>query len=183
MRNLMHNKCLIAVLVVVFLVVVGKVSGLPWSTDMFRQPAIQPYQMPRGYKQPLAFPPNSVSIDEPTELLTRKDYEAITQNPVSITTHAIESGQDLFNTFCFPCHGKQGRGDGPVIKKGFYPVDLTSPGVKARTDGYIYSYIRYGGLVMMPTYREFISLDEAWEIVAYVRKLQGSMDNTGNKGQ
>ncbi len=68
----------------------------------------------------------------------------------------------------------EGLGDGPVIKRGFYPLNLTTPGVIARTDGYIYAYIRYGGKVMMPSYRESITSDQAWDIVNYVRKLQGN---------
>jgi hypothetical protein len=46
--------------------------------------------------------------------------------------------------------------------------------VIARTDGYIYAYIRYGGKVMMPSYRESITSEGAWDVVNYVRKLQGN---------
>ena len=39
-------------------------------------------------------------------------------------------------------------------------------------DGYIFAYIRYGGKVMMPSYRENISKEQAWQVVNYVRHLQ-----------
>ena len=84
----------------------------------------------------------------------------------------------IFKNVCFPCHGPEGKGNGTIIRKGFYPVDLTAPGVQARTDGYIYAYIRYGGKVMMPTYRENVSSDEAWDVVNYVRKLQGKLGSS-----
>src|SRR3972149_6717950 len=73
--------------------------------------------------------------------------------------------------------------DGPGIKKGFYPVDLTSPGTQARTDGYLYAYIQYGGIVMMPSYRESISSNQAWNVVNYVRKLQGKLTATEETSQ
>jgi mono/diheme cytochrome c family protein len=53
-------------------------------------------------------------------------------------------------------------------------MNLTTPAVVARTNGYIYAYIRYGGKVMMPSYRESITSESAWDVVNYVRKLQGN---------
>ena len=74
----------------------------------------------------------------------------------------------------------EGKGDGPVIgnnlrpKKYFYPVDLSQKQTQNRTDGYIYAYIRYGGKVMMPAYGR-ITPNEAWDLVYYVRYLQGKV--------
>lgn len=158
--------------ILVAFVAVGQVFGLPWSTDMFWQPSIKPYEVPNGYVKHIPYPPNSVSLDQSTIPMTRQSYEAITINPVRVNTATLEDGKVLFETYCYPCHGMGGLGDGPVIKKGFYPVDLTSPVTQAKTDGSIYAYIRMGGLVMMPRYDEFVSSDEAWKIVTYVRKLQ-----------
>jgi mono/diheme cytochrome c family protein len=157
----------------------GKVFGWPWSTDMWIQPSIWPYQMP------IAYPNGDVAKDQNIEQteMTRENFEAITKNPVPPTGASLQKGEALFKNNCSPCHGMGGKGDGPVIKRGFFPVDLTSPGTQARTDGYIYSYIRYGGKVMMPSYHENVSSDEAWDIVNYVRKLQGKLNTTGVKGK
>ncbi len=148
---------------------VGKAFGWPWSTDMYKQPSIWPYE------KPIAYPSSSVSTDQnikQTEM-TRENFETITQNPVQPTEASLQKGEKLFKNNCSPCHGIGGKGDGPVIKKGFYPVDLTALQTQARTDGYIYAYIKYGGKILMPSYRENVSSDEAWDIVNYVRKLQG----------
>ena len=70
--------------------------------------------------------------------------------------------------------------DEPVIKNDlrpnsyFYPVNLTQEQTVNRTDGYIYAYIRYGGKVMMPAYAR-ITPDETWDVVYYVRYLQGKV--------
>jgi mono/diheme cytochrome c family protein len=144
-------------------------GAFPWNFDMYEQPSILPYE------QPIAYPLLSVTTTGlRIQPLPREDFEKITKDPIPATEASLNRGQELFNTFCFVCHGKEGKGDGPVIKRGFYPMNLTSPAVIARTDGYIYSYIRYGGKVMMPSYRENISSHDAWNIVNYVRKLQGN---------
>ena len=54
------------------------------------------------------------------------------QNPSNLKVVPIKptqaaSGQQMFNTYCAACHGKEGMGDGPVtaaLKKA--PADLTS---------------------------------------------------------
>ncbi|MFI5322448.1 MAG: c-type cytochrome [Thermodesulfobacteriota bacterium] len=147
----------------------SKAGAFPWNFDMYIQPSILPYE------EPIAYPQLSVSTTGlRIEPLPREDFEKITENPVPATEESLKRGEHLFNTYCFVCHGKEGKGDGPVIKRGFYPMNLTSPAVIARTNGYIYAYIRYGGKVMMPSYRENITSHDAWNIVNYVRKLQGS---------
>ncbi|MBI2485526.1 MAG: cytochrome c [Deltaproteobacteria bacterium] len=150
-----------------------QVFGMPWSDDMFQQPSIHPYEMP------LLFPSTSVATDGTgIKPAPRENFEVITENPTQPTEASLQKGEKVFETFCAACHGVAGKGDGPVIKRGFYPVDLTAPGTQGRTDGYIYAYIRYGGKVMMPSYRESISSDEAWDIVNFVRKLQGKLNTT-----
>jgi mono/diheme cytochrome c family protein len=54
------------------------------------------------------------------------------QNPpnvkmVPVKSTSAASGQEMFTNYCATCHGKEGRGDGPVataLKKA--PADLTS---------------------------------------------------------
>lgn len=146
-----------------------KAGAFPWSFDMWIQPSIMPYE------EPVVYPQLSVSTQGlRVKPLPREDFENMTVNPVPDTEKSLSQGEKMYNTFCYVCHGLEGKGDGPVIKRGFYPLNLTAPGVIGRTDGYIYAYIRYGGKVMMPSYRESISSENAWDVVNYVRKLQGS---------
>jgi|GEM_PF-534070 len=164
------NKKFYFLLIAVFCLSGGiGAHAFPWNFDMWIQPSILPYE------EPVAYPQLSVSTDGlRIKPLPREDFENIVRNPVPATEESLAHGEKTFQTFCFVCHGPEGKGDGPVIKRGFYPLNLTGPGVIARTDGYIYAYIRYGGKVMMPSYRENISSKSAWDVVNYVRKLQGS---------
>lgn len=153
------------------------VFAMPWSTDMWQQPSIKPYEMP------IAYPLSSITTDGIPIQQDRAMIEAITENPRKPSNASIQKGQKVFETYCTACHGPGGKGDGPVIKSGFYPVNLTAPGTQARTDGYIYAYIRYGGKVMMPSYHESISSDEAWDVVNFIRKLQGKLNTTEERTQ
>ncbi|MGE5445511.1 MAG: c-type cytochrome [Ignavibacteriales bacterium] len=157
----------------------GKVFGWPWSLDMWKQPSIWPYEMPIAYPNGSVFKDQNIKQTE----MTRENFEAITKDSVPPTETSLQKGEKLFQNNCSPCHGMGGKGDGPVIKRGFYPVDLTASQTQARTDGYIYAYIRYGGKILMPSYRDNVSSDEAWSIVNYVRKLQGKINITEEKGK
>ena len=146
--------------------------SLPWSFDMWSQDSVQPYEAP------VVYPRNSVSTDgSMVRLEDRQKVEAVKKGPVPPTAESVARGEKLFEYNCVVCHGPKGEGDGIIIKKGlgFYPVNLAVPAVRARSDGYIYAYIRYGGKVMMPAYGENISEEDAWHVVNYVRKLQGGV--------
>lgn len=148
-------------------------AGLPWSWDMWSQDSFQPYELP------VVFPQDSLPTDgEKVVLSDREEIEKITQNPIPSTNESLSEGKKLFDYNCVVCHGPQGKGDGIIVKKGlgFYPVNLAGPATVARTDGFIYAYIRFGGKVLMPGYSENISQDGAWHVVNYVRKLQGNTD-------
>ncbi len=140
---------------------------------MWIQPSVDPYE------KPVLYPDKSLSR-EATPKKPREEIEAIVQSPVSATPQSIERGAELFSHNCVSCHGEKGLGDGLIIMKGhgFYPVNLVAPGIIARTDGYIYAYIMYGGKVMMPAYSENMPLQsDAWHVVNYVRHLQNGGAN------
>ena len=143
--------------------------SLPWSWDMWSQDSIQPYE------EPVLFPRDSISTDgKKTKLEDRENVELIEKGPVPRSDESVARGKKVFKEQCAVCHGPGGLGDGIIIKKGlgFYPVNLTTPAVSQRSDGYLYAYIRYGGKVMMPSYSENISERDSWNVVNYVRELQ-----------
>ncbi|MCY4043107.1 MAG: c-type cytochrome [Candidatus Dadabacteria bacterium] len=162
----------------------GYCRAFPWSLDMWVQPSSDPYE------KPVLHPQKSVSVNA-APAKSREETEAIEKSPVPATAASIKRGKDLYKYNCVSCHGLKGLGDGLIITKGhgFYPVNLTAPGVVARTDGYLYAYIMYGGKVMMPAYAENMPVQgDAWHIVNYVRNLQeevagpkGKQENETNK--
>jgi mono/diheme cytochrome c family protein len=62
-------------------------------------------------------------------------------------------------------------GDGPVAALFMPPPYRLAQPTRERKDGYIYSYIRHGGIVM-PSYGAQVTAAEAWDLIHYIRHLQ-----------
>ena len=80
-------------------------------------------------------------------------------------------GERKFHKTCVPCHGMGLMGDGPVAALFMPPPDLLAEATRDRKDGYIYSYIRHGGVVM-PAYGAQVTAAEAWDLIHYIRHMQ-----------
>jgi mono/diheme cytochrome c family protein len=96
--------------------------------------------------------------------------------PVEVTLERIKRGQERFNIFCAPCHGRVGDGQSMMNKPDYeYTLrpDFHSDSVKQFTDGYIFDVIT-NGVRNMPSYKHQISVDDRWSIVMYLRALQKS---------
>jgi mono/diheme cytochrome c family protein len=92
-------------------------------------------------------------------------------NPVAATPASVAQGDTLFQRLCSPCHGATLAGNGPVAAAFMPPPDLLGQQVRDRKDGYLYSYIRNGG-VIMPSYGFQLSAEETWHVINFIRHLQ-----------
>jgi mono/diheme cytochrome c family protein len=105
-------------------------------------------------------------------------YVAI--NQLKITPEVMELGQQRFNTYCSPCHGRAGNGKGIVAARSTWiPSSLVDDRVKGFSDGDIFDVITHGRRTM-PAYRFQITEHDRWAIVAYVRALQRTTSATLN---
>ena len=83
-----------------------------------------------------------------------------------------QRGATVYTTFCTPCHGGSGLGDGPVAKRGFpAPPSLLAPRAVGMRDGQVFHVLTYGQM-NMPGYAAQISEPDRWRVVAHVRGLQ-----------
>ncbi len=122
---------------------------------------------------------------------TAKFFEGM-PSEVKLTPGLLHLGQTKFNTYCMPCHGYDGLGNGPVSARAtelqqngvagmtwVTPTNLTDPTIMARPDGHIFNTITIG-IRNMPGYGSQIqNVHDRWAIVAYVRALQ--LSHTGAK--
>lgn len=92
-------------------------------------------------------------------------------NPIPTSDASVVRGDSLFHKLCVPCHGASMAGDGPVAPLFMPPPDLLAQQTRDRKDGYIFSYIRHGGVVM-PSYGFQVSAEEAWHLVNFIRHQQ-----------
>lgn len=145
-------------------------AAFPWSTDMFRGPTVPPLAVP-----PRVMPSGTLPVHGGEPPMTREEAAGSRRNPLAPTAVHLRHGAELFKTHCAPCHGGAGKGVGPVAFQMIVPPpDLTAAQPAERTDGYLYATIRNGGVVM-PAYGDAMSAQERWEVVLYLRHLQGRL--------
>lgn len=96
-------------------------------------------------------------------------------NPIPPNADSVAQGQALYTTYCVPCHGVYGKGDGPVgLTLSPRPADLSVHGVPGvHTDGRLYDWITNGFAAnpIMPKFRESLTDDQRWHLVNFLREL------------
>jgi mono/diheme cytochrome c family protein len=144
--------------------------AFPWSIDMFRGQSVQPLAV-----APRNMPAGTMPVHGGELPMTRSQADGTLENPLQPTAAHLKEGKLLFETDCGPCHGDTGKGTGPVAYMMIIPPpDLTKAQPAERTDGYLYATIRNGSYIM-PAYGDAMSPDERWEVVLYMRQLQGKL--------
>ncbi len=98
-------------------------------------------------------------------------------NPVAAGDDSVMRGEALYRAYCLACHGAQGAGvetADPLHSHGS-AADLTDWPSRSQRDGDLYHAITYGvpGTVM-PAYDEALADQERWDLVNYLRALQGA---------
>lgn len=96
-------------------------------------------------------------------------------NPLKATPETLARGKEVFTTFCTPCHGTLGAGDGPVSKRGMpgFPIGAPENNAGKWPDGYLFHILTYGRGVM-PSYASQIKQEDRWKAILYLRQLQQS---------
>ncbi len=95
------------------------------------------------------------------------------QNPLTAgDLQALQRGETLFKSFCVPCHGSGGRGDGPVVLRGFpAPPPLVAAHAVQLKDGQLFHILTYGQN-NMASYATQLAREDRWKVILFVRSLQ-----------
>jgi mono/diheme cytochrome c family protein len=98
--------------------------------------------------------------------------------PFPVDEAVMRRGQEMFNAFCSPCHGRTGAGDGMVVQRGFTrPPDLADPRLRDAAPGHFFNVIT-NGFGAMPEHASQVQVRDRWAIAAYIRALQLSRGAT-----
>jgi mono/diheme cytochrome c family protein len=93
---------------------------------------------------------------------------------VPLSLDLLKRGEQRFNIYCSPCHGRTGEGNGIVVQRGYkQPPSYFDPRLRAQPIGYFYDVISHG-FGQMPDYAAQIQPKDRWAVAAYIRALQVS---------
>ena len=177
------NKLLLGLLPVV---ASGTMVGC--NTDMWRQPRHEPYDSSEFYAdgqstRPLVAGtiPRGHLREDGAYFTGAENGRYIDRFPAGITVDKalLDRGQERFDVYCSPCHGRLGNGQGMIAQRG---LTLKRPVGNYHTDrlrrmpvGHFYDVIT-NGYGTMYSYASRIEPQDRWAIVAYIRALQLSQD-------
>ena len=98
------------------------------------------------------------------------------KSPLAINDKVIAAGKTIYLDKCERCHGASGRGDGPDADPDAGEMDLTSAKRAERNpEGVIFHKVLNGRRKpKMPAFKEELSQEQIWTVVAYVQSLRSA---------
>lgn len=164
----------------------GNNPGIEYAPQMYVSDAYEPFSQDKKYD----YNPNGMTMRLPVNGTVARgqsifaypnandaDGYAASANYtswVSPSESNVEQGEILYNTYCWHCHGKKGKNDGPIFKDKKMPAPAwqgyQSDYIKELPDGKAYHTITYGKGLMGP-HSFLLTPDERWKVIHYVKAL------------
>lgn len=123
-------------------------------------------------------PPGTVSrtaVIAPPEVLEGLSPAGtpVAEIPIPVTRELVLRGQNRYEIFCGPCHGRAGYANTEVAENMSLrpPPALLLPRLVEAPPGHIFR-VATAGYGLMPSYDEQLSVTDRWAVVAYVQALQ-----------
>lgn len=102
----------------------------------------------------------------------RVNGELAEKFPIPITAAVVRRGQERFNVYCSPCHGRAGDGKGMIVERGFpAPPDYAIKRLREAPVGHFFDVITNGYGVMY-SYAARVTPEDRWAVISYIRALQ-----------
>jgi mono/diheme cytochrome c family protein len=95
------------------------------------------------------------------------------QNPYAAEDSAARKrGAFIYANYCQMCHGPEGKGDGPMVKRGIpLPTSFLVPQTVQRKDGELFHVLTYGQRNMASQAAQ-LSREDRWKVILHIRSLQ-----------
>ncbi|HVT59100.1 MAG TPA: cytochrome c [Thermoanaerobaculia bacterium] len=156
-------------------------AGAGCRDNMHTQNKVKPLEESRFFRdgstaRPL--PANTVARGDlradPGYYTGVREQRALAEIPMPVTHELLRRGQERFNIFCSPCHGRLGDGHGMIVGRGYkQPNSYHDERLRNSPVGYFFN-VMSEGFGVMPSYASQIPVEDRWAIAAYVRVLQYS---------
>ena len=165
----------------VSLIVALALLGAACRQDMHDAPRYEAYEASALFADGRASrvpPPGTVArgwLREDEALYTGKvNGQLVEAVPFAVTHDDLKRGQERFNIYCTPCHGRVGDGQGMVVQRGLrQAASYHQDRLRQERIGYFYDVIT-NGFGAMQGYAEAVPVRDRWLIASYVRALQYS---------
>lgn len=164
----------------------GENTGIEYAPDMYISKGYEPFTQTRH----MEFSSTGMTMRLPvvgTIARGQLDYvynypdspegyeaSAANINPVEKTAVNLLAGKKLYDVYCWSCHGKDGKNDGPVIVEGKFakpPFETyQTPYIQTLAEGKIFHVITYGKN-MMGSHAAMLTPTERWKVINYVKSL------------
>jgi len=159
--------------------VLGALLVSACQQQMADQPRVQPLQKSTFFgdeRSARPLPPGTVARGElrlDDALSTGKSSGVLVDTlPIPLTLALLDRGQERFDIFCSPCHGRVGNGDGMIVRRGFRPPpSYHIDRLRQAPIGHFFD-VMTNGFGAMPSYAAQVPLYDRWAIAAYIRALQ-----------
>jgi len=154
-------------------------GALACRQDMHNQPRYKPYAVSDFFPDRRSERPQvegtiargQLRVDQ-ARYTGRVGENDIDEFPIPITRADLARGQERFNIYCSPCHGRLGDGIGLVVLRGFrQPPSYHTERLKKIPVGHFFDVIT-NGFGSMASYASRVAPDDRWRIAAYIRALQ-----------
>ncbi len=161
------------------LVGAGLLSTAACRQDMHNQPRYKPLAATDFFGDGRASRPTiedtvargQLRVDEAryTGKVNGKDIDYF---PIQITRADVARGQERFNIYCSPCHGRLGNGRGMIVSRGLrQPPSYLDERLMKAPIGHFFD-VMTNGYGAMYSYASRVASDDRWRIAAYIRALQ-----------
>jgi mono/diheme cytochrome c family protein len=173
----------------------GDNPGIEYAPNMYISQAYEPYSQDRKF----ATNPHGMTMREPVNgTIARGQLNYVYPYPnsgdgyaasaeftgdVESTEENIQEGERLYNIYCWHCHGKKGKNDGPIFKEKKMPApswpNYQSDYIKELPVGKAYHTITYGkGL--MGSHAFMLDPEERWKVIHYVKTLANNVSSSAS---
>ena len=164
----------------------GDNTGIEYAPNMYISQAYEPFSQEKNFD----YNPNGMTMRLPvngtvargqstfiySNANTAEGYEASSSYLpwVAATKENVAEGQRLYEIYCWHCHGKSGKNDGPIFKSGKFPApswpNYQGDYIKDLPVGKAYHTITYGkGL--MGSHAFMLDPEERWKVIHFVKSL------------
>lgn len=149
--------------------------------DMHDQPRFEPMEVNDFFADGRASRPNVSGTVARGELRADAHFyegkvngELAAALPFPLTREIVERGQQRYDIYCSPCHGRVGDGKGTVAQRGFEDPPPTSYHIERLRSaplGHFYDVITNGSGRML-SFNDRVKPRDRWAIASYIRALQ-----------